>query len=94
MTSSDRQKSILIVALHRIIEYSICRKTMRGNNLKRYYKTKHKIFDIGLTVEVEAKSRVGESSSTDNNLKLGKEISSSSSSSLDPVKSIIFKFSI
>ena len=48
------------------------------------------------TVAVEAKSRVGESSSTDNNLKLGKEISSSSSSfssssSLDPIKSINFK---
>ena len=56
--------------------------------MKRYFKTKHKIFDIGLTVAVEAKSRVGESSYTDK----GKEISSSSSSSsLDPVKSIIFK---
>ena len=97
MKSSYRQKSILIVALYRNLECFICRKTMRGNNLKRYYKTKHKIFDIGLTVEVEAKSRVGESSSTDNNLKLGKEISSSSSSSfsssssLDPIKSINFK---
>ena len=62
MKSSDRQKSILIIALNRILEYSICRKTMRDNDLKRYYRTKRKIFYMGLTVAVETKSRVGETS--------------------------------
>ena len=53
---------------HKILECSICRKTMRSNNLKRHWRTKHKMFDMGLTVTVEAKSKVGESSSTGNNL--------------------------
>ena len=43
---------------------------MRSNNLKRHWKTKHKIFDIGLTVTVDVGSKIGESSSTGNNLKL------------------------
>ena len=68
MKSSVRQKSKIMADRHKILECSICRKTMRSNNLKRHWRTKHKMFDMGLTVTVEAKSKVGESSSTGNNL--------------------------
>jgi len=53
-----------LTGCHRILECSICRKTMRSDNLERHWRTKHKMFDMGLTVMVEAKSKVGESSST------------------------------
>ena len=38
------------------------------DNLKRHWKTRHKMFDMGLTVTVEVTSKIGESPSTiDNN---------------------------
>ena len=70
MKSFVRQKSKIMTGRHRILECSICRKTIRVDNLKRHWRTKHKMFDMGFTVTVEAKSKVGESSSTGNNLEL------------------------
>ena len=46
MKSSVRQKSKIMADRHKILECSICRKTMRSNNLKRHWRTKHKIFDM------------------------------------------------
>ena len=42
----------------------------RTNDLKRHWKAKHKMFDMGLTLTDDFKSKIGECSSKDKNLKL------------------------